>query len=193
MDADDGSGVGRLSPRNHHRARRRLPRARPSSTTPRGVRPRSPGAAREPHPSVSSVRSTTPPTTPSTDPAGPPTPGPASGWSRPSGRAWSWSSPPTSPWPNSGCSAGPRTCTPSWTPSGTPRSAYLDELTRERGGRRGVAAVPTATTGLVYAHARHATTRAGDPGPARPRAHRQRDRDAGREGRDQGARHHAVA
>ncbi len=42
---------------------------------------------------------------------------------------------------------------------------YLDELTRERGGRRGVAAVPTATTGLVYAHARHATTRAGDPGP----------------------------
>ncbi len=42
---------------------------------------------------------------------------------------------------------------------------YLDDLTRERGGRRGVAAVPTATTGLVYAHARHATTRAGDPGP----------------------------
>jgi len=26
---------------------------------------------------------------------------------------------------------------------------YLDDLTRERGGRRGVAAVPTATTGLV--------------------------------------------
>ena len=43
--------------------------------------------------------------------------------------------------------------------------SYLDDLTRERGGRRGVAAVPTATTGLVYAHARHATTRAGDPGP----------------------------
>ncbi len=43
--------------------------------------------------------------------------------------------------------------------------AYLDDLTRERGGRRGVAAIPTATTGLVYAHARHATTRAGDPGP----------------------------
>jgi conjugative relaxase-like TrwC/TraI family protein len=42
---------------------------------------------------------------------------------------------------------------------------YLDDLTRARGGRRGVAAVPTATTGLVYAHARHATTRAGDPGP----------------------------
>jgi conjugative relaxase-like TrwC/TraI family protein len=42
---------------------------------------------------------------------------------------------------------------------------YLDDLTRERGGRRGVAAVPTPTTGLVYAHARHATTRAGDPGP----------------------------
>jgi conjugative relaxase-like TrwC/TraI family protein len=43
--------------------------------------------------------------------------------------------------------------------------AYLDELTKERGGRRGVAAVPTATSGLVFAHARHATTRAGDPGP----------------------------
>ena len=43
--------------------------------------------------------------------------------------------------------------------------SYLDDLTRERGGRRGVAAVPTPTTGLVYAHARHATTRAGDPGP----------------------------
>jgi hypothetical protein len=43
--------------------------------------------------------------------------------------------------------------------------AYLDQLTRERGGRRGVAAIPTPTTGLVWAHARHATTRAGDPGP----------------------------
>jgi hypothetical protein len=43
--------------------------------------------------------------------------------------------------------------------------AYLDELTKERGGRRGVAAVATETTGLVYATARHATTRAGDPGP----------------------------
>ena len=43
--------------------------------------------------------------------------------------------------------------------------AYLDQLTRERGGRRGVAAVPTPTTGLVCAHTRHATTRAGDPGP----------------------------
>ena len=43
--------------------------------------------------------------------------------------------------------------------------AYLDELTRQRGGRRGVAAVPTETSGMVFAHARHATTRAGDPGP----------------------------
>jgi conjugative relaxase-like TrwC/TraI family protein len=43
--------------------------------------------------------------------------------------------------------------------------SYLDDLTRERGGRRGVAAIPTATTGLVYAHTRHAVTRAGDPGP----------------------------
>jgi conjugative relaxase-like TrwC/TraI family protein len=43
--------------------------------------------------------------------------------------------------------------------------AYLDDLTKERGGRRRVAAVPTETTGLVYAHARHATTRAANPGP----------------------------
>ncbi len=42
---------------------------------------------------------------------------------------------------------------------------YLDARTIERGGRRGVAAVPTETSGLVYAHTRHATTRAGDPGP----------------------------
>jgi conjugative relaxase-like TrwC/TraI family protein len=41
---------------------------------------------------------------------------------------------------------------------------YLDDITKERGGRRGVAAVPSATTGLVYAHTRHAVTRAGDPG-----------------------------
>jgi len=38
-------------------------------------------------------------------------------------------------------------------------------VTRERGGRRGVAAVPTSTSGLVYAHTRHATSRAGDPCP----------------------------
>ena len=43
--------------------------------------------------------------------------------------------------------------------------SYLDDLTKERGGRRGRGAVPTETSGLVYAHARHATTRAGDPGP----------------------------
>jgi conjugative relaxase-like TrwC/TraI family protein len=42
---------------------------------------------------------------------------------------------------------------------------YLDDVTQERGGRRGVAAAPTATSGLVYAHTRHAVTRAGDPGP----------------------------
>ncbi|MBV9283591.1 MAG: relaxase domain-containing protein, partial [Acidimicrobiia bacterium] len=43
--------------------------------------------------------------------------------------------------------------------------AYLDTLTRDQGGRRGRAAVPTATSGLIYAHARHATSRAGDPCP----------------------------
>jgi conjugative relaxase-like TrwC/TraI family protein len=42
---------------------------------------------------------------------------------------------------------------------------YLDQLMCERGGRRGRAATPTPTGGLVYAHTRHATTRAGDPGP----------------------------
>jgi conjugative relaxase-like TrwC/TraI family protein len=43
--------------------------------------------------------------------------------------------------------------------------SYLDDITRERGGRRGVVATPTRTAGLVYAHTRHAVTRAGDPGP----------------------------
>jgi len=43
--------------------------------------------------------------------------------------------------------------------------AYLDALTREQGGRRGRAAVPTETSGLIYAHARHATSRARDPCP----------------------------
>ncbi len=43
--------------------------------------------------------------------------------------------------------------------------AYLDQLTREQGGRRGRAAVPTPTSGLVYASTRHATSRAGDPCP----------------------------
>jgi len=43
--------------------------------------------------------------------------------------------------------------------------AYLDDLTKTMGGRRGRAATPTPTAGLLYAQARHATTRAGDPGP----------------------------
>lgn len=42
---------------------------------------------------------------------------------------------------------------------------YLEQVMGERGGRRGRAATPTPTGGLVYAHTRHATTRAGDPGP----------------------------
>ena len=42
---------------------------------------------------------------------------------------------------------------------------YLEQLMCERGGRRDRAATPTPTGGLVYAHTRHATTRAGDPGP----------------------------
>ncbi len=43
--------------------------------------------------------------------------------------------------------------------------AYLDELTARRGGRRGRARTPTPTEGLTYAVTRHATSRAGDPGP----------------------------
>ncbi|MDQ4090054.1 MAG: relaxase domain-containing protein, partial [Actinomycetota bacterium] len=43
--------------------------------------------------------------------------------------------------------------------------AYLDDLTRRMGGRRGEAAVATPTEGLIYAVTRHATSRAGDPGP----------------------------
>ena len=43
--------------------------------------------------------------------------------------------------------------------------AYLDRVTRQMGGRRGRAATVTATAGLVYAHTRHATSRAGDPCP----------------------------
>ena len=42
---------------------------------------------------------------------------------------------------------------------------YLDQVTRQVGGRRGRAATATATGGLVYAHTRHATSRAGDPCP----------------------------
>jgi len=43
--------------------------------------------------------------------------------------------------------------------------AYLESVTRKGGGRRGRAAVPTATSGLVWAVTRHATSRAGDPCP----------------------------
>jgi len=43
--------------------------------------------------------------------------------------------------------------------------AYLDDLVRLRGGRRGAASVATPTAGLTYAVTRHATSRAGDPAP----------------------------
>ncbi len=43
--------------------------------------------------------------------------------------------------------------------------SYLDEVTRTMGGRRGRARAVSATSGLVYAHTRHATSRAGDPCP----------------------------
>ncbi|MDA8045684.1 MAG: relaxase domain-containing protein, partial [Actinomycetota bacterium] len=43
--------------------------------------------------------------------------------------------------------------------------AYLDRVTRARGGRRGRSATASRTGGLLYAHTRHATSRAGDPCP----------------------------
>src|SRR5262249_26042769 len=42
---------------------------------------------------------------------------------------------------------------------------YLDDVTRNLGGRRGRRAPATETGGLIYAHPRHATSRAGDPCP----------------------------
>jgi conjugative relaxase-like TrwC/TraI family protein len=42
---------------------------------------------------------------------------------------------------------------------------YLDQVTRDLGGRRGRAATRTPTTGMLYAVTRHATSRAGDPNP----------------------------
>jgi conjugative relaxase-like TrwC/TraI family protein len=43
--------------------------------------------------------------------------------------------------------------------------SYLEAVTQTRGGRRGRQRTATATSGLVYAHTRHATSRAGDPCP----------------------------
>jgi conjugative relaxase-like TrwC/TraI family protein len=43
--------------------------------------------------------------------------------------------------------------------------AYFEQLTAGIGGRRGRAVVRTPTEGLIYASTRHATSRAGDPGP----------------------------
>ena len=42
---------------------------------------------------------------------------------------------------------------------------YLDQVTRQMGGRRGQTAKAAPTRGLIYAHTRHATSRAGDPCP----------------------------
>jgi conjugative relaxase-like TrwC/TraI family protein len=43
--------------------------------------------------------------------------------------------------------------------------SYLEAVTMERGGRRGRLRLSSPTAGLVYAHTRHATSRAGDPCP----------------------------
>src|SRR5262249_32399930 len=42
---------------------------------------------------------------------------------------------------------------------------YLDDYVRKAGGRRGRAGTVTPTSGLIWAHTRHATSRAGDPAP----------------------------
>ncbi len=44
--------------------------------------------------------------------------------------------------------------------------AYLDELTRERGSRRGRDGIPSPAEGLIYATSRQPASRAGDPSPA---------------------------
>ncbi len=43
--------------------------------------------------------------------------------------------------------------------------AYLDEVTTKRGARRGRAATPVPTHGMIYATARYPASRAGDPSP----------------------------
>ena len=43
--------------------------------------------------------------------------------------------------------------------------SYLEAVTQALGGRRGRQRTATATSGLVFAHTRHATSRAGDPSP----------------------------
>ncbi|MHB1447295.1 MAG: hypothetical protein ACYCZV_16815 [Acidimicrobiales bacterium] len=40
---------------------------------------------------------------------------------------------------------------------------YLDKVTQRRGGRRGVSAIASPTSGLTYATTRHATSRASGP------------------------------
>src|SRR5205823_126061 len=42
---------------------------------------------------------------------------------------------------------------------------YLDAVTGDQGARRGRGQTPVATSGLIYAVTRHATSRAGDPCP----------------------------
>ena len=71
--------------------------------------------------------------------------------------------------------------------------AYLDNVTRQMGGRRGQARQATPTAGLIYAHTRHATSREGDPCPPRPRAAGQCPRDERRPRRVEGGGHRSVA
>ena len=165
LDADDGSGLCRLPPRHHHRARRRLPRGRPRVLRlAGGETPLLWGGS-----GAESLGLVGPVDNPSYDaiygPGG--ARHPATGERMVTARR-----------PGMELVIAAHKSVAELGVLGraedmhaimdAERDAtlrYLDDLTRERGGRRGVAAVPTATTGLVYAHARHATTRAGDPGP----------------------------
>jgi conjugative relaxase-like TrwC/TraI family protein len=66
--------------------------------------------------------------------------------------------------------------------------AFLDEWFARQGGRRGKDQRRTATSGLLWARTRHATSRAGDP-TSRSRPGRQHQRDARPGRRLEGARH----
>jgi conjugative relaxase-like TrwC/TraI family protein len=69
---------------------------------------------------------------------------------------------------------------------------YLGQVTRHMGGRRGQAAKAAPTGGLIYAHTRHATSRAGDPCPTTCPAGKSCGNER-RTGRVEGGGHGAVA
>jgi TrwC relaxase len=108
----------------------------------------------------------------SSGPAAPAIRAAVSGWYRGAGRAWRSSYRRTNRWPSWGLSRAEHMLGVNgraehmhlvMDAERNATLAYLDRLTRLMGGRRGQAAVATGTGGLIYAHTRHATSRAGDP------------------------------